>query len=134
MILTGQALMDAEMDASGTEVSITRSGGEATFDAVSGNLTPDAPVDVYSGPCLVNFVPTREQESMRGGEAEVQSRYQLTIPLGSGPVKLGDEAVITRNDADPQMIDTKMWVAQMPGGSGVSRRRLLCSSIRIAPR
>lgn len=117
-----------------TEVSITRAAqGEATFDPTTGDLVAPASTSVYSGACLLNFVGIQERETTRGGEREVESRFQVSIPLKAGPVKIGDQVQVTRNDADPQLVDTKMWVAQLPSGSAVSRRRMLCSSILVAP-
>jgi hypothetical protein len=129
------AVIEARIASSKTAVTITRPGsGEPTFDEVTGDLVPPAATTVYDGPALLNFISTRsERERLRGDESESESRYQVSVPLLAGPFRLGDEVTV-RECADPQMVDGTLWVDQIPGGSAVSRRRLLCSTIHVGPR
>jgi hypothetical protein len=130
-----QARMEQAMADSGTEVHITRPGpGTHTLDEATGNLVQPPPTDVYAGPALVNEIDRAERTTVRGGEQETSTDWQVSIPLERGPVKIGDEVKITANREDPQLVNTRMWVARLPSGSHVARRRLLCSATQTGPR
>ncbi len=127
--------MERAIATSGTEVRfIRRAEGGPTFNPATGDLVDPPPNEVYTGPALVNFINIRERDTQRAGEAESESRYQVSVPLSAGPFRLGDQCEITRNDSDPQLEGTKLWVAQIPAGSAMARRRLYCSVRRVEPR
>ncbi len=127
--------MERAITTSGTEVRFTRRAeGVPTFNPATGDLTEPPAEELYTGPALVNFINIRERDTQRAGEAESESRFQVSVPLSAGPFRLGDQCEITRNDNDPQLEGRKLWVAQMPAGSAMARRRLYCSVRQVEPR
>jgi hypothetical protein len=132
----GQVLrMEQAIRGSGTQVRITRPGaGTLTLNEATGDLVQPPPDEVYAGPALVNAINRTERTTIRGSEQETSTEWQVSVPIKAGPVKIGDEVRITANRADPQLVDTKMWVVRLPSGSHVARRRLLCSATQTGPR
>jgi hypothetical protein len=128
--------MEQAMQDSGTTVRISRAGaGTPTLNETTGNLVQPAAVEVYAGKAMVNIVPTRgERTTIRGSEQETSTDWQVSVPITAGPVKIGDEVQVTANPADPQLVDTRMWVVRLPSGSHVARRQLLCSATQTGPR
>ncbi len=135
MLATPEQRMQRTIATSRTEVRFTRRAvAGPTFDPATGDLVEAPPDEVYAGPALVNFINIRERDTQRAGEAESESRFQVSVPLSAGPFRLGDQCEITCNDSDPQLEGRKLWVAQIPAGSAMARRRLYCSVRQVEPR
>lgn len=75
--------------------AVVRPGaGAATIDPDTGQMTPPAPVTVYSGRCTLR-VPALADQPQRDDTALTESKPTLVVPLGEGPFQLGDVVTIT---------------------------------------
>jgi hypothetical protein len=132
--MTPRERMEQAMQDSGTTVRITRAGaGTPTLNEATGDLVQPAAVDVYAGKAMVNAVNRTERTTIRGGEQETSTGFQVSVPIAAGPFRIGDEVVVQTSGADPHMVGMKLWVVQIPTGSYVSRQRLLCSRVQGGP-
>jgi hypothetical protein len=92
-----QELMDTE----GSTVTVTRPSEESSFDANTGEETPDAPSTIYEGPCQIRTSDLQGSD-VQAGEEEVQLRAARMKLLVDTSVRKGDVVTVTAssNDAD----------------------------------
>ena len=91
--------------------TITRPGGEDTFDPNTGTYTSPAGSTIYTGACEVQIsdgLNARETEA--GGTEVTVSRVTVKIPVTVEGVREGDVVTVTSSLLDPDLVDQKFRV------------------------
>lgn len=122
-VLADLALARADEEALMVDAcTITRPGAPVTDAA--GVVTPTTGATVYTGKCRVATYEAHETATPSGGRTRVGQRYKLRIPVGAGPVQVGDIATITAAAADPHLVGTVYRIAGGFNKSLASSQRL----------
>lgn len=109
------------------ECVITRRNPAGTTD-VHGTWTPSAPTTVYTGPCRVQVLSTREHVVVVGEAQETRRRYLVAIRHDAAIVHLGDQVLIT-SAVDPQFAGRILRVTDVGYGSEQWERDLNCEDL-----
>jgi uncharacterized protein DUF6093 len=106
--------------------TVTHPGtGEGTFDPVTGATTPPVGTTVYAGQCRFR-APTLSEANVSAGEHvwTVQDAV-LSLPVTATGVQVGDTAVCTASQMDPDLPETVWTVMAVLRGSQITARRLI---------
>lgn len=91
--------------------TITRGGGDDTFDSSTGTYTTPAGSEVYSGDCEVQVSDGLNAREAEAGGAEITvSRVTVKIPISVEGVTEGDLVTITASLLDPDLVGQKFRV------------------------
>lgn len=71
-------------------------------DPVTGEVTSGA-TEVYTGRCKIQTGEVQEATPTTGGRLVTVQRYQLHLPIGAGPVAVGDLVRLTAATQDAQL-------------------------------
>lgn len=106
--------------------TITRSGGEPTFDPVTGTYTDPQPTTIYTGKCEVQVSDGLNARSTEAGGADVTlSRLTVKLPVeGSEDVRGGDTVTISAAVLDSALVDQEYTVLSGHAKSFATSRRL----------
>lgn len=105
--------------------TITRDGGEPTWDEGTGEYTPATPAIVYVGRCKVQD-NSRSVNKVLSGEIRAGiNPLDLHLPIsGTGGVRRGDVVTIDANPDDPALVGARFVVQAPPAGTAKTARRL----------
>jgi len=110
--------------------TITRVTGEpGPIDPETGLRDPAPTMTVYSGKCKVQTFEPNESARESGDHTFIQQRYHLHLPIGVGPVKVGDTATIISAAADAQLVGRSYRIAGVHHKSLGTAQRLLVDEI-----
>jgi len=110
--------------------TITRvTGPEGELDPVTGLREPAPTATVYSGKCRVQTYEPHETARESGDHVFTEQRYHLHLPIGVGPVKVGDTAEIIAAAADTQLIGRSYRIAALHHKSLATAQRILVDEI-----
>lgn len=109
---------------------ITRVTGEpGPVDPVTGERTPAPTTTVYSGKCRIQTYEPHETALESGDHVFTEQRYHLHIPIGSGPVAVGDTATVTAAQGDAELAGRSYRVAGLHHKSLATAQRLLVDEV-----
>lgn len=106
----------------------------ATVDEETLAVTPGDPDVVYEGMCMITEKASIVRESLRGGEQEYVTRYQVSIPFDGGPVPIGATGVVLESEADPDLPGQRLAAVSVAYGTRAARRRIMCELVTVGPR
>jgi hypothetical protein len=106
------------------EGTISRPGtGSGTIDPVTGDYTPPAGTEVYSGRCRVRHPTAQEQQVVFGDINTTVSRYTVDLPYDAPLVAVGDVFTLTVT-ADAELVGAAMRVASIIAKSVLIYRQI----------
>lgn len=106
--------------------AITRAGSAPpTLDPITLNLADPPDLDVYSGPCRVQPIPTRDRDLLVVGREVVTLRYNVFLPAGSPTVQRDDRLTVTAA-VDPELVNRTLAVTDVKMSSLEVERALIC--------
>lgn len=109
---------------------ITRPTGEpGPLDPETGLRGPAPTTTVYDGKCRIQTYEPHETALQSGDHVFTEQRYHLHIPIGSGPVAVGDTATITASQGDAQLVGRSYRVAGLHHKSLATAQRLLVDEV-----
>jgi hypothetical protein len=109
---------------------VTRVTGEpGLIDPETGLREPPPTVTVYEGKCKVQTYEPNESRPEAGEHLWTLQRYGLHVPVGAGPVMIGDRIEITVAAADPQLVGRVFEVAGRMNKSMATAQRLLVDEV-----
>lgn len=106
---------------------ITRRGTGGTTDA-DGTYTPGGPSTLYTGPCRVQALASRQEVVVVGEAQETEHRYLVTIEFDAAEVRIGDLVKVTAAK-DAGLVGRQLRVSDMAHGSEVWERDLFCKEL-----
>lgn len=119
--------------------TITRpTGAPGAIDPVTGERAPAPTTVVYplpgavaplDGRCKVQTYEPHETARESGDHVFTEQRYHLHLPIGAGPVKVGDTATITAASADTRLVGKSYRIAGLHTKSLATAQRLLVDEI-----
>lgn len=105
--------------------TITRGGGDPTFDPNTGNYSTPASSTIYSGACEVQISDgLNAQTTEAGGQVVTERRVTLKVPMSVENVQVDDIATITASALDPDLVGQTFRVAATFAKSFATSRRL----------
>lgn len=120
----------AAIEAGMLDTCTIRAPGTEAFTVATGGLTPVPGPAGYSGACTV--APESAiggGERARGGEAETDRPYRISIPRDATPVPLVGHIVTidaVGEAGDPALVDKELVIDQVRYATRMARRQLLC--------
>lgn len=91
--------------------TITRSGGEDTFDPNTGDYTAPAGSSVYAGKCEVQVTDgLNAREAEVGGTEITATRVTVKVPISVEGVREGDVVTVTASLLDPDLVGQQFQV------------------------
>jgi hypothetical protein len=127
LLAEGRAAAEAIMLDACTITRVT--GPEGPLDPDTGLREPAPTETVYSGKCKVQTYEPHETARESGEHVFTEQRYHLHLPIGVGPVKVGDTAEIIATAADPQLVGRSYRIAALHHKSLATAQRLLVDEI-----
>jgi hypothetical protein len=127
LLAEGRAAAEAIMLDACTITRVT--GPEGALDPETGLRDPAPTVTVYSGKCKVQTYEPHESARESGDHVFTEQRYHLHLPMGVGPVGVGDTATITAAAADTQLVGRSYRIAGLHHKSLATAQRLLVDEI-----
>lgn len=110
--------------------TITRvTGPEGDLDPETGLREAAPTATVYSGRCKVQTYEPHESSRESGDHVITEQRYHLHLPIGVGPIEVGDTATITSAAADTQLVGRSYRIAGLHHKSLATAQRLLVDEI-----
>lgn len=109
--------------------TVTRdSSGAGTINEANGQLTPDPPTVLYTGPCEIQMPQAVEQAVVAGdAEAIVQAVVvKLPVTAETGLIRVNDRVHIDACTFDPSLPGKEYRVRALHGKSFATARRLRC--------
>lgn len=104
--------------------SISRSGGEETYDDTTGEYTTPASVLIYAGPCEIQVTDSlNAQDADAGGEIATVLRLTLKVPVSVTGVRIDDVATVTDSVLDPDLVDRSFRIVAPHAKSFSTARR-----------
>lgn len=109
--------------------TITRPGsGEPVLDPDTGELTPPAGTELYSGPCLIRGA-TWEGTNVEAGEADVRLRvFSAKFPVDTD-VEIFDIVTPTASAYDESLIGREFWVTDVLRDGWQISRSVICKEV-----
>lgn len=106
--------------------TVTRGGGERTFDPATGRYvtTPGGPV--YTGRCRVKPRDNADQVVEAGGQNVSLFAYVVSVPVSDVAFEVDDLVTVTSSVLDPALPGLVLRVRQVNVGSQITARRLGC--------
>ncbi len=95
---------------------ISRAGGPAVFDPVTGDLTPAAATVVYEGPIRLRMPAAVEAERLFGEEQVTVTRFIAAVPFDVFGVRI-DDVVTMLVTEDDDAADQSYKVILVPAGT-----------------
>lgn len=84
--------------------TITRAGGEGTFNPSTGAIVPAASTTVYSGPCLIRSATTGTGADTQVGQEEIRYRFARgKFPVDT-PIEKDDVVTVTTSTHDADLV------------------------------
>lgn len=119
--------------------TITRvTGEEGPLDPETGLRTPAPTTVVYplpgavaplDGRCKVQTYEPHESARESGDHVFTEQRYHLHLPIGAGPIQVGDTATITAAAADARLVGKSYRIAGLHTKSLATAQRVLVDEI-----
>lgn len=107
--------------------TITRSSSEhGPFDPGTGGYDDPTATTIYEGPCRVKAATFRALFVEAGERAEVVTQFLVWVPIEAVGIEPNDIVTITAAASDPDAVGHQLHVADVPRGSLMSSRRLVC--------
>lgn len=100
--------------------------GEAVFDEDTATSVLPDPTVVYEGLCRVAREPLATTTVVVADRPNHNARYRVVLPAGAALAQVGDIITITRCDGDPTVVGGRLHVTEVPHGSILWQRDLLC--------
>lgn len=108
------------------ECVITREGHAASFDEVSGRSIRPTATTVYDNECRVQRSIDPPGNTASADRQVAIAEYVVTIPVGSGLVRIGDLVKVTACTGDPDLVGLTLTVTNVRRGSLTWQRDLVC--------
>ena len=107
------------------ECTITRGGGDPTFDPNTGTYTNTVGTTIYVGPCEVQISDgLNAQTSEAGGQVVTDRRVTVKVPMSVEGVRVDDVVTITASELDPDLVGQSFRVMTGFAKSFSTARRL----------
>ena len=107
------------------ECTVTRAGGEETYNPATNAYTAAAGSTVYTGACEVQISDGLNARQAEAGGAELTiSRLTVKIPISVEDVTIGDIVTITDTLLDPDLIGQRFRVIAGHAKTFATARRL----------
>lgn len=100
--------------------------GPAPFDPATGQYTPAAGTTIYQGKCRLKAATFRAVTTQAGERAEVITQFVVEVPVDAIGIKPRQVVTIIAAASDPDAVNQQLQVADVPRGSLMSCRRLVC--------
>jgi hypothetical protein len=100
-----------------------------TLNESTGAYTPVAGAVHYTGACRVKVQPTQDH-AIDAGERVILARlYIVSLPMSATTVLVDDVLRVTASALDAALAGTRMRVVDVPKGSHLTARRLICQEL-----
>lgn len=107
--------------------TITRGGGEDSFDPLTGEYTTPAGSTVYTGACEVQISDgLNARESEAGGTEITVSRVTVKVPISVEGVREGDMVTITASLLDADLVGQQFQVV-----AGFAKTFATCRRLQV---
>lgn len=106
------------------EATITRNGGEAVFDPVTGTYTDPADSTIYTGPCRVQVGAPSVTTPEAGGDVLSVLRLTVQVPVSATGIQVNDVVTITAATHDPDLEGKTYRVTGTHAKTHATARRL----------
>lgn len=86
----------------------------------------------YTGACTIAEDTSLGSETRRGGEAETERPYKVSIPRDAAPVPVAGHIVTITGvhaEGDPALVDKAMVIRRVRYGTRMARRILSCDLV-----
>lgn len=96
---------------------------EATLDVVTGDVEPDEPETIYTGPCRVRPRGSQENDQLVGDLHETLAPYVGTLPYDAEGVKVDDYLRVTAS-SDTDLVGRSFQIKHLGWSSWQIDRRV----------
>lgn len=99
---------------------------DGALNESTGRYDPAPGSELYAGPCRIR--PTPDQDRVvEAGERPVSLRtYLVSVPIGDHGFDVDNVVRVTTCPLDPALVGVRLRVVDVPKGSHLTARRLLC--------
>ena len=108
--------------------TVERPAGTATFNATTGEETPDPATQTYSGPCLIRGTTWEGTDAEVGGDAIRLRVFQVKFPPDTD-VEIHDVVTPTASTYDSSLVGRSFWVTDVGRDGWQISRWAICKEI-----